>query len=197
MKLRSLLHLAASAALFLPAGRASADEDPGLRVRANVMVKGGPVIIPHAVAIGIVPILPGIQFGAQFNDFVAVYGAMDLDFVFGRAIGTYASLACLVDFTFKDAISIGLGPEFGLLAVSGTNLVTNDDVIGGRLHFAWYPYVYRNELHLRRGLALGMDAHVVAGPPGFLGNSGHSPGSFYGHGSIAFLPIAYVGWSVF
>jgi hypothetical protein len=143
MKPRSLVPLSALAALLLSAGRASAEEDPGLRPRAGFDIGGGTFIAPGFGTFGALGL--HVYVGVQFNNLLALYLLPELGFVFAKPTQYVEDAALLVDFTFGRLISVGVGPEAGLYGQDSGGFGPpapvhyTSGLYGGRLRLTYRP----------------------------------------------------------
>jgi hypothetical protein len=149
----------------------------GARFRNGIQLEGGVLAIPDVkVNFGSIG-LTG-ELGAQINDLVGVYDQPAFDIVIGDYAGVYLQDAILVDFTFIDRITVGVGPEAGALiafAPDGVAAVAN---YGARLHFAGYPLIGRSSSGPRRNaMQIGLDTSFLYGGFGGLTVTGAGAGA--------------------
>jgi hypothetical protein len=167
MKRRALVSLAALAALLLSTGRASAEQDAGLRVRLGGSLEGGPFIVPGVVTVGLVGF--DVHAGVQLNNLVAIYATVGGPFVVGKWDGRSAHFSLLVDLTFNDTISVSAGPVAHDVRAHDAELIAEGYIGGGRLHLAVCPPSFRVMDHYgRRGFTFGADVRLLFGTPNFV-----------------------------
>jgi hypothetical protein len=195
MRPRALVSLAAGAALLLSAGRASAEQDPGVRFRGGGAVVGGLLIVPSYVTAGHVGL--EIQVGAQFNNLVAGYLVGSTQFIGGNWGGSNSAIALVLELLFKDTISVGVGPEVSNFSASppirSPELTgAGGPLYGGRLNVAWCPDSLRLGLGRPQvGLTFGAGIHLLRSGAGFLSGPRNSPGRF------VLLPMLTFGFRSF
>jgi hypothetical protein len=180
MRRRALVSLATGAALLLSAGRASAEQDPGVRFRAGAAVVGGLLIVPSYVTAGHVGL--EIHGGAQFNNLVAGYFVGSIQFIEGKWGGSNSTAALVLELMFKDTISVGVGPEVSMFSASppirSPELTgAGGNLYGGRFQVAWCPESLRGGQPLA-GLTFGAGIHLLRSGAGFLSGPRNSPGRF-------------------
>lgn len=147
------------------AGRREDREAPDhARFRGGVSGEAGAMIIPESdLTLGIAGVQG--QIGAQITHLVGVYWVPGFDIIFGRAGGVNFSSAVLVDFTFIDMISVGIGPDVGAFAAIGTSAIASGVNYGGRLHFAVHPVFGRGDDGVRRkAFSIGIESRFLGGP---------------------------------
>jgi hypothetical protein len=141
MKRRALVSLAAVAALLLSAGRAFAEEDPGLHPRFGLGLGGGSLIVPGIGAVAVFNL--EAQAGVQFNKLLGLYATLAGGGAYGKlSPGTYPlHESLLVEFTFGNRLFVALGPEMGFYDVAnveeGDPPTRSGYIYGGRLRVAW------------------------------------------------------------
>jgi hypothetical protein len=135
------------------------------RFRGGVSGEAGAMIIPESdLTLGIAGVQG--QIGAQITHLVGVYWVPGFDIIFGKAGGVNFSSAVLVDFTFIDMISVGIGPDVGAFAAIGTTgAFASGANYGGRLHFAVHPVFGRGDDGVRRkAFSIGIESRFLGGP---------------------------------
>ncbi|NUO48792.1 MAG: hypothetical protein HOV80_08050 [Polyangiaceae bacterium] len=134
------------------------------RFRGGVSGEAGAMIIPDSdLTLGIAGVQG--QIGAQITHLVGVYWVPGFDIIFGKAGGVNFSSAVLVDFTFIDMISVGIGPDVGAFAAIGTGAIASGANYGGRLHFAVHPVFGRGDDGVRRkAFSIGIESRFLGGP---------------------------------
>jgi hypothetical protein len=179
MKRRALVSLAAVAVLLLSAGRASAEEDPGLGLRIGMSLQGGPLIVPGVGTVGVGG--AEVQAGVQFNRFLGLYAVLDLDFVVGKLSpgNPPHNEALLVEFAFGNRLFVGVGPEMGFydvtLWIAGGPPMRSGYLYGGRLHVAWSLAsrdrgpLWLNVFGYGDMLTLGLNVRVLGGVARYMG----------------------------
>jgi hypothetical protein len=169
-----------------------------VRFRGGAGLEGGVLIVPDATS------LPTVgaqgQIGVQLNDLLGIYAVPSLGAVFGEVGGLNVAAALLVDFTFGDIVSVGLGPDVGAFAaigVSSTNAsAAGGELYGGRLHFAVYPVLGEGENPIRRkALAIGVDLRLLSGAAGIV-STGTSGTTAAGNTFVA-VPMASISYQAF
>jgi len=170
----------------------------GARFRSGIQLEGGVLAIP-AVSTNFGSIGLATQLGAQINDLVGVYDQPALDIVFGNAAGFYLTDCILVDFTFIDHVTVGVGPEVGALvafvkdASGGTSAAAAANY-GARIHFAGYPAVGRSASGPRRNaFQLGFDTSLLYGGFAAAGVTDVSVTASAGFQLHAQLTLGYAG----
>jgi hypothetical protein len=167
MKRRALVSLAALAALLLSAGRASTEEDAGVRPRFGANLEGGAFIVPGVMTLGAVGGM--IDVGAQLNNLVAIYLSAGGDVLVGELTGSNAVFSLVVELTFKDTISVGVGPTFHEVRATNPEIKAEGILGGGRLRLAFCPA----SCHVTKqfgltGVTFGADVRLMFGTPNFV-----------------------------
>jgi hypothetical protein len=144
-----------------------------VRFRGGIALEGGVFAIPEIKqSYGTLGVHGDI--GVQFNDLVGLYWVPGLNAVLGQLYGVLAASAILVDFTFDDTFTIGLGPDLNLIAAGsigevedrGTAFVSGLGGLqgGGRLRLAVHPGAAFGEDKIRRkAFTLGADVRFLGG----------------------------------
>ncbi len=180
--------------------------EDGARFRGGIALEGGVLALP-APALNFGAIGLQGQIGVQINNLVGVYDVPGFDILFGPAGGLNVSDAVLVDFTFVDRFTVGVGPDVGAFLAFGASSTGSGATasaaagagFGGRLHLAVYPVVGRSEFGpRRRALAIGLDTRFLAGPNAGVSEScttanctSTGGGSAYGLMLHAMLTVGY------
>lgn len=145
-----------------------------VRFRGGVALEGGVFAIPEIQqSYGTVGVHGDI--GVQFNDRVGLYWAPGIDAVLGQLYGVLFASAILVDFTFDDTFTLGLGPDLNLIAAGPLGELDDRSGAfvsglaglqgGGRLRLAVYPGTAFGEDKIRRkAFTLGVDVRFLGGP---------------------------------
>jgi hypothetical protein len=180
MRRRALVSLAAGAALLLSAGRAFAEEDPGVHLRLGMSLRGGPLIVPGVGTVGVFGV--EAQAGVQFNKFLGLYAVLDVDVLVGKLSpgNSPHNEALLVEFTFGNRLFVGVGPEMGFYDVTqwieGGPPMRSGYVYGGRLHVAWClasrdrdPTSWVSWFGYGDMLTLGLNVSLLGGVARFMG----------------------------
>ncbi len=146
------------------AAAATGEAPDHARFRGGVAGEAGAMIIPDSsLTLGIAGVQG--QIGAQITHLVGVYWVPGFDIIFGKAGGVNFSSAVMVDFTFLDMISVGVGPDVGAFAAIGTNAIATGVNYGGRLHFAVHPVFGRGDDGVRRkAFSIGVESRFLGGP---------------------------------
>jgi hypothetical protein len=170
-------------------------ERDGARFRGGVALQGGAILAPGTLTAGVVGLQT--QLGAQINHGWGIYLVPSADFVVGPVQGLNLSAAILVDWTWDDTLSVGLGPDAGVFAALGSTSnsisAAGGILYGGRLHFAWYPVIGRGDDGIRRkALALGVDVRLLGGGAGFASSAGSASATRF----VA-SPLATIGYQAF
>lgn len=191
----SLVTVAASAqqVIYVQGPPPSAD---GARFRGGVGLEVGAFAIPGVGVLG----LAGIQgqLGGQINNNWAVYAIPTLDFGFGKTAAVGLSAGVLAEYTL-DAVplSVGVGPEAGLLAAFSSDTGFGAAFYGARLHAAFYPVVAKAiDRPRRKGLYVGLDVGVLAGAFGGTTVTANTVTATAGT-SILLQPMATIGYAAF
>lgn len=204
MTLRPLLPFIAAAALLAPvlASRAASAEEPDrARFRGGVAVEGGSLIAPGVLTVGIAGVQG--QIGAQINNLVGVYAVPSFDIVFGKVGGVNLSSAILVDFTFNDLLTVGVGPDLGVFAAIGVDkggtgaTAAGGSLYGARLHFSVNPVVGRPDENpvRRKALSIGVDLRLMAGGAGYAKASQDT--TTVSATNFVFSPMLTIGYQAF
>ena len=186
----------------------------GARFRGGVALEGGAFIAPGAVTLGAAGI--NGQLGVQINNNWGVYALPRFDIVFGSAGGVAIGGGVVGDYTFDNIpISVGLGPEFGVIAAIGGSVSSTGSstaaAIGGAfygatLHFAYHPIMRWSDFAVRRkALSIGVDLHILGGTYGAAsetttcptptGCTSGSASASVGH--VALAPMITFGYTAF
>ena len=173
------------------------EREDGVRFRGGVELNGGVFALPSLKA-NLGAIGPAGHLGVQINDLVGLYAIPGFDIMFGNGIGAQAYLSIVVDFTFADRFSVGIGPDvgdFGLISVSpGSAVAAGGAGFGGRIHLAAYPLMKKSDTGpSRKGLAIGLDTRVLAEQNAHVEatTTGAGGGIGYGPALHVFLNIGY------
>jgi hypothetical protein len=174
-----------------PANRPNRDRDHR-RFRGAVALEGGALIVPGVVA----PAAVGLQaqLGVQLDHEWAVVPTLDL--VAGPLGGVNLGAALLVEGTWEDTLSFGLGPDLGFFLFGGAQAASlgigGGRLYGGRVHFAWYPVLGWGEDGVRRkALSLGADLRLLGGAAAFGTSSTGAISKF------AVAPMLSLGYQAF
>jgi hypothetical protein len=203
MNRRALVSLAAGSALLLSAGQALAeDDDFGVRFRAGLGVRSGLLIVPGVGSLWVFG--PRAQAGIQFNNFLGLYGLFAAGAVFGKLSEGTAPVheALVVEFTFGNRLSFGVGPEIGWYAVTlrgpGLPPTRSGYIYGGRLHVVWeFAHLPEDRSArsfwsgTRAAFTVGLDVSLLGGVARFMGAVDASRNATAN--PLSFLPVVTIG----
>jgi len=182
-----------AAVTLLSAGAARAEQD-GTRFRGGIALDGGALITPNVTMEGI-----GLQgdLGVQINNAIGVYAVPGFDVLFGSAAGLNLKFAVLADYTFAgDALTIGIGPDFGAFVAIGSSAAAGGSQYGGRLHLAWDAVVSSGtERARRKALVIAVDARFLVGPSASVSVNGSSASE--SSSGFTFSPTLSIGYEAF
>jgi hypothetical protein len=180
-----------------------------VRFRGGVALEGGVFAIPEIKqSYGTLGVHGDI--GVQFNDLVGLYWVPGVNAVLGQLYGVLVASAILVDFTFEDTFTLGLGPDLNLIA-AGTIGETEDRAGafvsalaglqgGGRLRLAVHPGTAFGEDKIRRkAFTLGADVRFLGGAVvgGVSGATGEQLLLDFESANFSIHPQFFLGYSAF
>jgi hypothetical protein len=174
------------------------------RFRGGVSLNGGVFALPSIYEVGgkkgvnMGAIGPSGHLGVQINDLVGVYAVPGFDLMFGKGFGADVYLSVLVDFTFADRFTVGVGPDvgdFGIISLSpDLAAAIGGGGFGGRIHLAAYPYVGRSDTSARRrAFSIGLDTRILAEQNGAVsaGTAGAAASIGWGPALHVMLSLGY------
>jgi hypothetical protein len=195
MKQRALVFLAALGALLLSTGRASAQEDRGVRLRLGASAEGGPFIVPGVATVGV---LGGKgEVGLQLSNIFAVYAAGTGGLVVGKWSGFTYAAAIFLELTFNHTIQVGAGAELGEFDASGDGIEAIGTLRGGRIHVAWCPSCSPENGKLRQGFTVGVDVRLLGGPADFFAGESPLPMTSTAGSPFIVSPMLSIGYLLF
>lgn len=182
-----------------PAVEPAAPKPDRARFRGGIGLEAGAVIVPGSYTVGAI----GLQapLGVQINNLIGVYALPNFDVIFGEAGGVQLGAAFIVDFTFDDQITVGVGPDLSLLAAfggdSGSLSGVGGALYGARLRFGWSPALSQDPVSARRkALTIGADLRLLGGAAGKATVNADGSGSASAS-TFALSPMATISYSAF
>jgi len=140
--------------------------------RFRAAIRGGPALLTYPTegdALG--GIAADGELGVQFDDLVGLVASPGVGALFGADPALIARIGLLVDFTFDDRWSVGLGPEIVHYAIpivfdfGASRPAADGTLVGGKLRTAWHPIVKPGSSGARRkALSVGLELGIAGGP---------------------------------
>jgi hypothetical protein len=167
--------------------------------RFRAAIRGGPALLSYPTErTTLLGIAADGEVGVQFDDLVGLVASPGVGALFGSDPALVARVGFLVDFTFDDRWSVGLGPEIVHYAIPivldfGTSRAAADGtLVGGKLRAAWHPIVKPGSSGARRkALSLGLELGIASGPVVDLSATARSTPE------LGISPKLNVGYTVF
>lgn len=171
------------------------------RFRGAIAGVGGLLVDPaEASVLGML----GLQgeLGVQIDDLTGIVFIPGFGYVLGDLDGAYATAGILVDFTFDDFFTFGLGPQvlgFAAGDVSGAAAsVAAGAFYGGLVRFAIHPVLGYGQEGRRKALTIGLDVRLLAGPRVITDVNASGPARLSGELDAFILsPVFTVGYTAF
>ncbi|MCA9621519.1 MAG: hypothetical protein KC731_21000 [Myxococcales bacterium] len=190
---------AAAPAATEEAAPASDEDADDVRFRGAINAEGGLLSVAGDYTVG----LAGVngELGVQITNLVGLYAKPQLDIVFGKVGGVAIGSALLVDFTFADVFTVGVGPDVGVFAAIGVDntqgTAAGGLMYGGRVHLAAYPVVVDGDDGVRRkAFAIGLDVRLLGGAVGTATASTNGSASASVTDFVA-VPMLSLGYQAF
>ena len=171
------------------------------RFRGAIAGAGGLLIDPaEASVLGML----GLQaeLGVQVDDLTGIVFIPGFGYILGDLDGAYATAGILVDFTFDDFFTFGVGPQllgFAAGDVSGSAAsVAAGAFYGGLVRFAFHPVLGYGQEGRRKALTIGLDVRLLAGPRVITDADADGPARLAGDLDAFILsPVFTVGYTAF